>query len=533
MKPNLQRSLIGLAATTLVLAACAVPAPTPSPSGGAAGAGQRGGVLVIAVSEDPALLNPAISTGGAVHAVADSMFNGLIEMDDNANLKPDLAQSWEVLDGGKTFKFNLVKGATWHDGKPFTSSDVKWTFENALLKFHARTKAGLESLLAGIETPDDNTVIFKFKDAYPSFLQRLNVIEAPILPKHVYSAASDLQKAPENLKPVGTGPFKLAEYKPNDTVRMVRNDKYFKPGLPYADELIFRVIPDANTRVAALEKGEIDYTGINGSDIERLKKGDFNVMNFSNSAGGGFCIMTLSFNLEKPALQNLKVRQAFAHTINRQRMVDQITFGTGKVAQSAINSKLSFAHNPNVTQYPLDVAKANKLLDEAGLAKGADGSRVKLNALMFPTFSKYGEIMRENLAEIGINLEVVQLERAAFVTRVFEKRDFDTALISYCNGADPTIGVSRMYMSNNIGNIQFSNAAAYRNPKVDDLFNQAAKAPETKKRGELYGEIQKIVQDELPYWWLVETTGQGASRSKVKGIAPWSGNIAENAWIQK
>lgn len=520
--------IASLVTGVLALSACAQPAPPTAPAASGADAVKSGGTLVVAVTEDPASLNPAITTGGAVHAVADSMFNGLIEMDDNANLKPDLAASWETLEGGKSYKLNLVKGVTWHDGKPFTSADVKWTFENVLLKLHARTKAGLENVLAGIDTPDDNTVVFRFKDAYPPFLQRLSVTEAPILPKHIYSAAADITKAPENLKPIGTGPFKFSEYKPNDQVRMTRNDKYFKPGLPYADELVFRVIADGNTRVQALEKGEIDYASINGPDVERLTKAGMNMFQVSNSAGGGFCIMTLSFNLEKPALQNVKLRQAFAHAIDRDAMVSQITFNTGRAAKAAINSRLAFAHNPNVKQYAFSADTASNLLAEAGVAKGT-----KLNALMFPTFSKYGDIMRQNMAAAGIDLEIVQLERAAFVTRVFEKRDWDTALISYCNGADPTIGVSRMYMSNNIGNIQFSNAAAYRNTRVDELMNAAAREPDTKKRGELYGQMQVIVQDELPYWWLVETTGLGASRSKVKDVMPWSGNIMEQAYIQK
>jgi peptide/nickel transport system substrate-binding protein len=515
-------------ASAVLLAACAQPAPPTVPAPTGPNAERRGGTLVIAVAEDPASLNPGITTGGAVHAVADSMFNGLIEMDDNANLKPDLAASWEVMEGGRAYKINLAKGVTWHDGTAFSSADVKWTFENALLKLHARTKAGLENVLAGIETPDANTVIFRFKSPYPPFLQRLSVTETPILPKHIFEKEADLNKAAANLKPVGTGPFKFTEYKANDQTRMVRNEKYFKPGLPYANELVFRVIPDANTRTAALEKGEIDYTSINGPDVDRLTKAGLNMFQVSNSAGGGFCIMTLSFNLEKPALQNVKVRQAFAHAIDRDAMVSQITFNTGRAAKSAINSRLAFAHNPNVKQYALSADTASKLLGEAGVAKGT-----KLNALMFPTFSKYGDIMRQNMAAAGIDLEIVQLERAAFVTRVFEKRDFDTALISYCNGADPTIGVSRMYMSTNIGNIQFSNAAAYRNPKVDELFNAAAAEPDTKKRGELYGQMQSIVQEELPYWWLVETTGLGASRTKVKDIMPWSGNIAEQAWITK
>ncbi len=500
----------------------------------AEGEPQPGGTLVVAITEDPGHFNPGITTSFSVHAVTGSLFNGLVELDDNANPQPDLAVSWDVNDDSTSYTFTLADGVQWHDGTPFTSADVKFTFEEILLNFHSRTKAGLENVLASIETPDDGTVVFNFNEPYAPLLQRLNSTEAPILPKHIYEGVADPQAADENLSPVGTGPFVFDSYEIDTQVAMTRNPDYFKDDLPYADQVVFRVIPDQNTQVLALEEGEVDFIWrVPGSDVERLAADPGITLHQLNSGpGGGFCIPTVTFNLDREIFDDIRVRQAIAHAVDREQILAQALFGQGKVATGPINSEMAFAYTDEVTTYPRDADAANALLDEAGLAAGDDGTRFGLNLLLFPSFSKYGEIMRENLAEVGIDLEVVPLERSAFLPRVFGERDFDMNIISYCNNSDPTIGVSRMYVSDNIGDIPFSNGAGYVNPAIDELFARGATAATVEERAAAYAEIQQILTDELPYWWLVESKFTAGSRASVHGLAPHSGHVVEAAWIE-
>jgi len=232
----------------------------------------RGGTAVIAVVADPGHFNPGITTGSNVHAVADSMFNGLVALDRELKPVPDLAASWTISDDSTVFTFSLAPGVRWHDGAPLTSADVKFTFEDVLFKYHARTKASLGAMVGRIETPDDQTVVFRLKKPYGALLQGLDVTEAPILPKHLF-LSGDPNLNPANLKPVGTGPFRFGQYRAGEGVTLVRNPDYFKPGLPYLDKLVIRVIPDANTRLLALIGGEVDYTSsVSGPDLERLKK---------------------------------------------------------------------------------------------------------------------------------------------------------------------------------------------------------------------------------------------------------------------
>jgi peptide/nickel transport system substrate-binding protein len=492
----------------------------------------RGGTAVIAVQADPTTLNAGISTGSHVHAVADSLYNALVELDATLRPQPDLALRWTVSEGGTVYTFELAPNVKWHDGQPFTSADVKFTFDEILLKHHARTKAGIGSVIAAVETPAPDRVVFRLKRPYGALLQLLDVTEAPILPKHIYQG-SDPLTSPANLKGIGTGPFKLESYRTDQEVVMVRNPDYFKAGLPYLDRLVFRVMPDSNAQTLALLAGEIDYLPlVNAPDVERLRaRDDLTVATTSFGSGGGNCINTLSFNLDRKPLSDLRVRQAIAHAIDREQILRDVLFGQGKVPTAPISSGLPWAHAEGVlARYAFDPRRAGELLDAAGFAPRPDGVRFSVDLLHFPTFNRSGEVVRQNLAKVGIRVQQRPLDRAAFVDAVFVQRVFDLNIISYCNGADPDSGVRRMYVSNNIGSVPFSNAAGYRNPEVDKLFAQAAESDDIDERGRRYAAVQKIIAEDLPYWWLSETVVANAWRSRTQGWQPWSGQVAERAW---
>jgi peptide/nickel transport system substrate-binding protein len=519
----LRRALVLAVALALAAAARAQDAPVP------------GGTLVIGIATSPGHLNPAISTGSEVHTVADSIFSGLVALDDQAVPQPDLAVAWSVNDDATVYTFTLADDVRWHDGAPFTSADVRFTFEEVLLRYHARTRSGLEGRLERIETPDERTVVFRFREPYAPLLQQLNVTEAPILPRHVYEGVADATTAAANLRPIGTGPFRFVSYAADEQVVLERNPDYFKEGLPYLDRLVFRIVPDATTRLLALERGELDVVaGVPASEAARLEASpDLTTYAPNSGPGGGFCVMTLAFNLERELLADHAVRVALAHAIDRQQLVDQVLYGSGRVATGPIHSGLTAFYTDDVTRYPFDPERAARLLDEAGYPAGADGVRFAIDFLHFPAFAKYGEVLRQNLAAVGVRLELVALDRAAFVTRVFTQRDFDTGVVSYCNNTDPAIGVARVYVSSNIGDIPFSNAGAYANPEVDRLFAEAAALADVEARAERYRDVQQVLTDELPYLWLVESASLSASAASVRDLAPWSGSPAERAWIAR
>jgi peptide/nickel transport system substrate-binding protein len=495
---------------------------------------RRGGTAVIAVAGDPGHLNPAISTAGPLHAVAGSLYNGLVALERDGTPRPDLAHSWTVSADGRTVSFRLVEQARWHDGRPFTSADVKFTFEEALFRFHARTRAGLAPAVAAIEAPDPHTVVFRLKRPHPALLRQLDVTEAPIIARHVYEG-TDLNQNPANLRPVGTGPFRFDSYRRDEQVVLARNEQYFKPDLPRLDRLVFRVIPDTTTQVNAFLAGEIDMLArVSALDLQRLRDQPVQRVDTQATSGGANCVMTIAFNLERPRLADPRLRRAFAQAIDREQILRLVVFGQGRVAAAPISSGIAWAHLPGaLSGYRLDPAAANRLLDEAGLARGADGVRATLDMLHFPVFARYSELMRQQLAAVGIALRVRTMDPAAFAQAVFTQRDFDLALISYCNGADPEIGVRRMVHSSAVGPVPFSNAAAFRDAEIDRLFDLGGSATEQAARGEAYRAAQRRLAELLPYWWLVETDFTAAWRNDFADFAPWSGQFAETAWRRR
>lgn len=528
---------------SLALVACS---ESPSPDGGGAapsGPVGRGGTLVAAIDSDPGVLNPAITTSGATHTASELMFNGLVSYVPGEEPQPELAESWDVEEGGALYRFRLRDGVTWQDGEPFTSADVKFTFEKLLFELHSRTKASVGAAIESITTPDQRTVEFRFREPYAPLLRQLDVTEAPILPHHVYGTGDPLEN-PANTKPVGTGPFMLEEYRPDEEIRLVANPDYFEKGLPKIGKVVMRIIPDPANQVVALESGEVDWLfGVPGPDLSRLQgSGDFDFLRTAVNPGGANCIMTVSFNLERPMFQDVRVRRALAMALDRQQFLDRVLFGQGTVAEAPISSGIPEAHAAGLEGMPtFDRAGAEQLLDAAGWRRDGDrvrkadgvkgvqdGTPLTFDFLHFPNFAGYGQLFKAQLAAVGAEVELAPLEPPVFAETVFTARKFDTNIISYCNGADPEIGVRRMYVSSNIGPVPFSNSSAYRNEEVDRLFDEARATVDEAQRSETYRAIQERLVEDMPYVWLVETESTRVFSARCTGFSA-SGHFAKTA----
>jgi peptide/nickel transport system substrate-binding protein len=501
----------------------------------------RGGTLVVAIGADPGSLNPAVTSNGGVHTASEMMFNGLVGWGPDGKLVPELADSWTIEGNGTSYRFNLRDGVKWHDGRDFTSADVKFTFDKALLPYHARTKASMGSANVTVEAPNPDTVIFRFPQPYAPLLQQLNVTEAPIIPQHVYEGCADISTVagcPANKAPVGTGPFKLDSYTIQE-IKMSRNPTYFRPGLPYLDGMTQRVIPSAGTQLLALENGEIDWVGsVPGPDIERVKADQaLDTATAPRGSGGGNCTLTTAFNLRPPAgrpafFGDLRTRQAFWAAVNREQAFRTVSFGQGKVAQQPINSSITFAAAPGLNLPGFDVNRARTLLDQAGWKDEGGGARVARGVQGVPDGTRfeidwhgfagdqttYGEQIRAQVAGVGITLQVKTEDNATFSSNVFTKRDFDTAVVSYCHGDDPEIGFRRTVDSAQISTTAFSNGAGYSNAEVDTLLNRGASEPDPAKRTPIYRDLQQKVVQDLPYLWLTESAGLRAYNADCTGF---------------
>jgi peptide/nickel transport system substrate-binding protein len=292
----------------------------------------------------------------------------------------------------------------------------------------------------------------------------------------------------------------------------------------------------------------VDWISIpGGPEFSRLESAqDVEVTRTAWNPGGSNCIMTMTLNLDRPAFQDVRTRQAIAHALDRKQFLDQILFGVGKVAEAPISSGIPWAHHEDVDLPEFDRAEAERLLDEAGWTREGDGVRVAsgvegvpdgtrfaIDFLHFPTFAKYGELVRQQLGAVGIEVTQEPLEPAVFPGPVFQQRDFDTNVISYCNGSEPQIGVRRMFHSSQISPAPFTNAAGYRNAEVDRLFDEAAGEVDQAARGRIYRQIQEIVAEDQPYVWIVETEGARAYDAACTGFKFQNGLFAEAAYCRR
>jgi len=483
-----------------------------------------GGTFLVGSGSEPRHLNLNITTDAATKLISNPVFSKLIGLKTDFTPAPDLAKSWAVSEDGLLYTFTLEEGVKWHDGKPFSAEDVKFTFEKVLFEFHNIGKA-LGQYVETIETPDPATVIFKLKSPNDVFLTFI-ASQSYIQPKHLYDG-TDVMTNPANTAPVGTGPFRFSEWSRGREVVLVRNEDYFRKDRPYVDRIVSRFIPEASSRVRALEAGEVDYLAyfdLPPSMVATLRENpNITVVGEGHNAWGS--IVELMMNLDRAPYNDVRVRQAITHAIDRQFIIDKANFGLSKVATGPISSQIGWAYNPETRQYPYDPETANKLLDEAGIAKDSNGIRFKAGIVVTRTIEanvKTAQIIAEQLKAVGIDAQVRAIDDASSSEAVYIKRDFDMYVQSLTTGPDPAMGMQRQYISSNIRPVPFTNGIGYRNPKVDDLLTRAASNPDRAKRAELYKEVSEVLCDDAALVWLYENAAFSAYNPAFGNLHSWA-----------
>lgn len=498
-----------------------------------------GGTLIIGAGGDPGSLNLAASFSTIDTLSAAHIYNLLVVSDSELNPQPDLAESWKVSEDGLTYTFNLVRNAVWHDGKPFTSADVKFTLGEVLSKFHPRGAVVLK-VVESIETPTPYSVILKLKYPYDPLMKFLGN-EGFIIAKHLYEN-TDILKNPHNVQPVGTGPFVFKEWKRGSHLILERNPNYFKKGKPYLDKIIVKIVPDGNSRMIAFEAKEIDYlyyVNLPTSEVSRFKgRPGFVVSDKGHEDGPS--VMLMAFNLRKAPFNNLKVRQAIAHAIDKQFIEDRADYGLGVTATGPIPSVTRWAYTGNVTRYDYDPKKAEQMLDDAGYPRKADGTRFKASIIADRgafLYAKTAEILRDQLGKVGIQVELKLMDRSSMIDATYIRWDFDLQVHGLGTGPDPAIGVARTYVSTNVKPVAFANCTGYANKEVDELFALAERASSVKKRAEYYHKVQQALTREVPYVWISEYGLNSAWRDEFKGLHTWAARsytkLGDDTWWVK
>ncbi|WP_370955161.1 ABC transporter substrate-binding protein [Bosea sp. RCC_152_1] len=499
---------------------------------------QRGGTLRWVVNFEPTSLVALTTTAGTDYLLSSKVTEGLVTYDADANPQPQLATSWSVAPDGKTITFALRKGVRWHDGKDFTSADVAFSIL-LLKKVHPRG-SGTFANVTDVTTPDRDTVVIHLSQPAPYILSALSAAESPIVPKHIYEN-TNAQTNPANAAPIGTGPFKFKEWIKGSHVIYDRNDDYWDKPKPYLDRIVVRLIPDGPGRSAAFETGEIDIGGvfpIPFSDVERLRARPNLVV---EEKGYEFLPTTirLEFNLENEFFKDVRVRQAFAHAIDREVALKLAWQGFGETMTGPIPPAMKRYYTADVPRYPFDLKTAERLLDEAGYKRGADGKHISLTfdpTTSDPNYRLLADYIRQALAKVGVDVTIRSQDFATYLKRIYTDRDWAFTIHGRNATSDPTLGVQRLFWSQNRKKgVPFTNGAFYANPEVDRLFETAAVEIDPAKRADLFKQVQRIIVTDLPAIDLFVVKQFTLADRKVKnhtrGVDGIHGNLAD-AYIE-
>ncbi|GLQ09461.1 peptide ABC transporter substrate-binding protein [Devosia yakushimensis] len=486
-----RRHFLGLSAAALGAGLLARPALAQSP--------QHGGTLSVVAASEPPTMTGIAHTG--VTFTSPKSTEGLLTFDFDLNPKPLLATQWSISPDGLAYTFTLRQGVKFHDGTPFTAADVAYSI-STIKEVHPRGRVTFANL-TGIETPDEHTVVLKLSKPAPYLLPALSASETPIVPRHLYEGtAADAN--PVNNAPIGTGPWVFKEWVRGSHIVWDRNPDYWDQPRPYADQLILRIIPDGSARAAAIETGEINLAPQSPVPLSELAR--FSTLPNIGVEQRGYSyfnnISRIEFNFDRPYFADVRVRKAFAHLIDRNVIHQTALYGYGTPIPGPISASLTKYYVPDLPTYPIDLAKAEALLDEAGYPRGTDGIRLRLTHDPHPSAEYYkrgGEYIRQALAAAGIEVSLRTQDFATYIKRVYTDRDFDFTFHGMSNLFDPTVGVQRLYWSKNFKpGIPFTNGSHYASDKVDALLEAAAVEVDAARRLELFTAFQRQVVEDVP-----------------------------------
>jgi peptide/nickel transport system substrate-binding protein len=442
--------------------------------------------LTFLIEANPVNLDPRFATDGQSQRLDGLIFSGLLARDAQMNLHGDLAASWETPDP-LTYIFHLKSGRRFHDGRPLTSADVKSTFDFILNPANKSPKRGGFRMIAQIDAPDPLTVIFHLKEPYASLLTNLIPSAAGIVPA---SAAADFAR-----HPIGSGPFRFVSQSQDDEVVLARNPDFFE-GAPAIQTIRFRIVPDAVVRALELRKGsaDLEMSSLSPDLIPALVRRPS--LALTQRPGTNFAY--LGVNLEDRLLARREVRQALAFATDREAFVKFLLHGQARVA-SGILPPNHWAYESNVAQYPVDAARAETLLDEAGFPRRANGVRFHLT-LKTSTEEQarlIGAALQEQWRKVGIELELRPLELATLLSDA-ARGNFQLTYARWV-GANNDPDVFEYVFSSKRFPPDGANRGHYRNPRIDALTDQIRGEMDREKRKLLCSEAQKILADDLPY----------------------------------
>jgi len=448
--------------------------------------------VVMLIESSPLNLDPRIGTDAQSERIGSLIFDSLLRRDRSSNIHPWLAESWESPDP-LTYVFHLRSGVRFHDGKPLTARDVRYTFQSLLSGEIQSIKAATFSRIASIEAPDEATVVFRLQEPYASFLFNLTQGSMGIVPE---GSAGELAQ-----RPVGSGPFRFVWANQDAEVVIERNADYWA-GAPSIGRVEFRVVPDMTTRALEMRKGSADITlnSLSADMVAALRREEH--LDVAEEPGTSYQYIAL--NMEDANL-TLPVRQAIAHAVNREAMITHLWRNTVRPASSILSPE-HWAHDPSLPPYDFNPEQAARLLDQAGFLPGPEGVRLHLEMKTSTDqiARELAAVLQQQLREVGIALEIRSYEFATFYADIIQG-NFELYSLRWVAGNDDPDIFEFCFHSASVPPTG-ANRGRYRNAAVDRLIEEARVSSDQEERRKKYLQIQEIVHHDLPYihLWYVD-----------------------------
>jgi peptide/nickel transport system substrate-binding protein len=487
------------------------------------GVGTRvdGGVLRRRLIGDPSTLNAVMQTGLPEQQVLQYVSRNLLDFDGRLRLVPGLAQKYEVSEDGREFTFTLRPEATWQDGSPVTAGDAVFTFRRIVDKdTPAPAIKPLFSELASVEALGEKSFRLRFRKAGA---HQAMAFVLPLLPEKRFAKHRFL-KAPDNRAPFANGPYRFVSWKPQESIELARNDRYWGPR-GHFDRVVFKILPDNSTAWRALLEDGLDETGIDQTLKERSAV---------EPAFAACCRVVeyydldynyIALNNRSPLFSDARVRRALTMLLDRAAIVRGLYHGSARII-SGPWAPDSVAYDATVTPLPFDPAAAGKLLDEAGW-RDTDGNGLRDKsgrAFAFDLLVSSGSLIGQQIDEVlagaarkaGIEIRVRPLEWAAYVEKL-DQGDFEAASGAWSASSDPNPDLFPLWHSSQVPP-QGSNSSFFHNDEADRLMEQARAEVDEKKRAALYHRLHALFRDEAPAIWVVNASKKHALRQTVRGI---------------
>ena len=492
----------------LILSAC---------GGGGAG---KPSVVRIGWSNGPDTLNPGLAWLAESYTIYELIYDSMYDLNLDGSFQLTVADSVSVSDDGMTYTYKIKQGIKWHDGQPFTAKDIAFSYTLYKNRDDFPTLHSYTEHFVSSTATDDTTLVLKLDQAIPNIESRLVFLY--ILPEHIWKAYTDNAAEFENLEMIGSGPFKMKEYKPNEFIDLSTNVDY-QSGRAKVDEVIFQVFSSPDVLVQAIKTGQVDMiTELPNTSVEALKTAanvkvavgapfapnisdiiinQVDPVNCPPEADGGVCS-------GHPALRDKQVRLALAYATDKEKLIDVVLIGYGTPGIALIPDGMGEWFNSSIKDFEFDTAKANQLLDDAGYkdANGdgirdmPDGSRPLTFRLNWPTSSivapRMAELLGEMWKEIGITLEPQAIEDDALTSKCCPALDYDLMLWGWVADPDPA---TLLIIPATDQIVTGYNETGYSNPRYDELNVQQGTELDHAKRVQMVWEMQKIVHDDVVY----------------------------------